>query len=65
MTISSDKLPSRQFVWRLRAALQLAGVDMMTSMSLFVSYVHTEREVEETISAFAQAISRLQAEGAL
>jgi glutamate-1-semialdehyde aminotransferase len=34
-------------------------------MSLFVSYVHTEREVEETISAFAQAISRLQAEGAL
>ena len=49
MTLSSDKLPSRQFVWRFRAAMQLAGVDLMTSLSLFVSYVHTEREVEETV----------------
>ena len=65
MTLSSDKLPSRQFVWRFRAAMQLAGVDLMTSLSLFVSYVHTEREVEETVRAFGQAISRLQAEGAL
>jgi glutamate-1-semialdehyde 2,1-aminomutase len=65
MTLSSDKLPSRQFVWRFRAAMQLAGVDLMTSLSLFVSYVHTEREVEDTLRAFGQAISRLQAEGAL
>lgn len=65
LSLSSDKLSSRQLIWRLRAALQLAGVDVMTSMTMFVSYVHTERETEKTVSAFARAISRLQAEGAL
>ena len=65
LSLSSDKLPSRHLIWRFRAAMQLAGVDLMTSMTVFVSYVHTEREIEETIRAFGQAIGRLQAEGAL
>ena len=43
---------------------QLGGVDP-SAMNLIVSSVHDDRDVEQTVKAFDQAVEMLQAEGAV
>lgn len=52
--------PARYHRWR--CALILHGVDM-SSYHGWVSAVHTERDIEETVAAVARAVADLQAEG--
>jgi glutamate-1-semialdehyde 2,1-aminomutase len=47
----------------LRRAMLNEGVDLMGGTGGFVSGVHTERDIEETVAAFESAISALAAEG--
>jgi glutamate-1-semialdehyde 2,1-aminomutase len=56
------KSPALLHKWR--CALILHGVDMSANHG-WVSAVHTEREIEETVRAVWQAVADLQAEGAL
>jgi len=49
----------------LRRAMLNEGVDLMGGAGGFVSAVHSEGDVKQTISAFAAAIGALRAEGAL
>ena len=49
----------------LRRAMLNEGVDLMGGAGGFVSAVHTEDDIERTISAFAEAISALRADGTL
>ncbi len=56
------KDPARYHRWR--CALILHGVDMSANHG-WVSAVHGERDIEETIDAVARAVADLQAEGAL
>jgi glutamate-1-semialdehyde 2,1-aminomutase len=51
-------------VHKWRCALILHGVDMSQNHG-WVSAVHTEREIEETVQAVARAVADLQAEGAV
>jgi glutamate-1-semialdehyde 2,1-aminomutase len=57
-------LPPKKLTERFRAAMQLGGVDP-SGMQLIVSAVHTEEDVERTVSAFDTAVGRLGAEGAI
>jgi hypothetical protein len=50
------------FVWRFRGAMQLGGVDF-SYLGGTISSVHDERDVDQTVTAFDQALE-LQAEGA-
>jgi glutamate-1-semialdehyde 2,1-aminomutase len=47
----------------LRRAMLNEGVDLMGGNGGFVSGVHTERDIEQTVAAFTSAISALAAEG--
>jgi glutamate-1-semialdehyde aminotransferase len=49
----------------LRRAMLNEGVDLMGGAGGFVSAVHSEADIERTISAFAEAISALRADGTL
>jgi glutamate-1-semialdehyde 2,1-aminomutase len=51
-------------VHKWRCAMILHGVDMSQNHG-WVSAVHTEREIEETVHAVAKAVADLQAEGAV
>jgi glutamate-1-semialdehyde 2,1-aminomutase len=64
VTFHNPNLTGREFLWRFRGAMQLGGVDF-SSLGGMVSAVHDERDVDQTVAAFDQAIERLQAEGAI
>jgi glutamate-1-semialdehyde aminotransferase len=49
----------------LRRAMLNEGVDLMGGAGGFVSAVHSEDDIERTISAFAEAIGALRSDGAL
>jgi glutamate-1-semialdehyde 2,1-aminomutase len=63
VTLESS-LPPRKVTSRFRAAMQLGGVDP-SGMQLIVSAVHTDADVEQTVSAFDAAVERLQREGVI
>ena len=50
---------------RIAAAMQLYGVDTGGRTGMIVSAVHDERDVDQTVTAFEQALVLLQDEGAL
>jgi glutamate-1-semialdehyde 2,1-aminomutase len=50
---------------RLRLAMLVAGVDIMGAPGGIVSATHGEREVEQTVEAFRQAVRMIKTEGAL
>jgi glutamate-1-semialdehyde 2,1-aminomutase len=52
----------RELIWRFRGAMQLGGVDF-SYLGGMVSAVHDDRDVDQTVTAFDQALERLQAEG--
>jgi glutamate-1-semialdehyde 2,1-aminomutase len=60
----APKATGRDLTFRFRGAMQLGGVDP-SAMSMIVSSVHDDRDVEHTVKAFDQAVELLQAEGAV
>jgi glutamate-1-semialdehyde 2,1-aminomutase len=58
------KLQDPGLLHKWRCALILNGVDM-SSYHGFVSAIHGDREIEETVAAVARAVRDLQADGAL
>ena len=64
LRFSEPKIPARKLIYRLKAALQLGGVDP-SGMQLIVSAVHGPAEVDQTVAAFDQALGMLKEEGAL
>ena len=50
---------------RIAAAMQLYGVDTGGRTGMIVSAVHDERDVDQTVTAFEQALELLEDEGAL
>ena len=57
-------MPKGKLVHRLRAALQLGGVDS-SGMNFIVSAVHGQREVDQTVAAFDGALGMLKEEDSL
>jgi glutamate-1-semialdehyde 2,1-aminomutase len=64
ISLSEPKTSGRKLVHRFRAAMQLGGVDT-SGMSLIVSAVHGQAEVDQTVEAFDSALAMLKEEGAL
>jgi len=62
ITFYNPKITGRELVWRFRGAMQLGGADF-SYLGGVVSAVHDERDVDQTVTAFDQALQRLQAEG--
>ena len=62
ITFYNPKITGRELIWRFRGAMQLGGADF-SYLSGMVSAVHDERDVDQTVTAFDQALQRLQAEG--
>ncbi|MBV9170449.1 MAG: aspartate aminotransferase family protein [Chloroflexi bacterium] len=60
----NPNVTGRELVWRFRGAMQLGGIDF-SYLGGMVSAVHDERDVDQTVVAFDQALERLQAEGAV
>jgi len=60
--IDNAKVSPRELIWKFRGALQLGGADM-SYLGGMVSAVHDDRDVEQTVKAFDQALELLQAEG--
>ncbi len=50
---------------RIAAAMQLGGVDTGGRTGMIVSAVHDERDVDQTVTVFEQALELLQDEGVL
>jgi len=48
---------------KLRLAMLVAGVDIMGAPGGTVSATHGDREIEQTIEAFRQAVRMIKAEG--
>jgi glutamate-1-semialdehyde 2,1-aminomutase len=61
---SAPKAKNSALVHKWRCALILHGVDMSQNHG-WVSAVHTDREIEETVQAVGRAVADLQAEGAV
>jgi glutamate-1-semialdehyde 2,1-aminomutase len=64
INIESDRLDARYLGYRLKAALQLNGVDP-PGARLIVSAMHSGQDVERTLEGFDRAIGLLQDEGTL
>jgi glutamate-1-semialdehyde 2,1-aminomutase len=64
VSFEGTRLPGREMLHKFRAAMQLGGVDF-SGMGGPVSAVHDDRDVEQTVRAFDQALELLQAEGAV
>src|SRR5579884_859917 len=62
VSFENAKLGGRELLWKFRGAMQLGGVDM-SAMGGPVSAVHDDRDVDQTVKAFDQALELLQAEG--
>jgi len=58
----NPKITGSELIWRFRGAMQLGGADF-SYLGGVVSSVHDERDVDQTVTAFDQALVRLQAEG--
>ena len=50
---------------KLRLAMLIAGVDIMGAPGGVVSATHGDREIEQTVEAFRQAVRMIKAEGEL
>jgi glutamate-1-semialdehyde 2,1-aminomutase len=61
---SAPRAKNASLVHKWRCALILHGVDMSQNHG-WVSAVHTDREIEETVRAVGRAVADLQAEGAV
>lgn len=59
---AAPKVDPRALLYRFRMAMQLGGVDV-SGLSLIVSAVHTEEDVDRTVQAFDQALVMLAEEG--
>jgi len=64
VSFSEPKVDARRLTFRFRTAMQMGGVDF-SGLSAFVSAVHDDRDVEQTVRAFDQALVALREEGAL
>jgi glutamate-1-semialdehyde 2,1-aminomutase len=64
VTFASPKLSHKKLVYPFRAAMQLGGADP-SGFNLIVSATHGQKEVDQTVEAFDQALGMLKAEGAL
>ncbi|HEY3109216.1 MAG TPA: aminotransferase class III-fold pyridoxal phosphate-dependent enzyme [Chloroflexota bacterium] len=64
LNLDSPKVRGRDLIFKYRGAMQLGGVDP-SAMNLIVSSVHDDRDVEQTVKAFDQAIEMMQAERAV
>ena len=62
ITFYNPKITGRELIWRFRGAMQLGGADF-SYLGGVVSAVHDERDVDQTVTAFDEALQRLQAEG--
>ncbi len=62
IAFTNPRITGRELVWRFRGAMQLGGADF-SYLGGMVSAVHDERDVDQTVTAFDQALGRLQAEG--
>ena len=62
ITFYNPKISGSELIWRFRGAMQLGGADF-SYLSGVVSAVHDDRDVDVTVTAFDQALERLQAEG--
>jgi glutamate-1-semialdehyde 2,1-aminomutase len=62
ISFENPKVKGRELLWKFRGAMQLGGVDM-SALGGPVSAVHDDRDVDQTIKAFDQALELLQAEG--
>jgi glutamate-1-semialdehyde 2,1-aminomutase len=58
----NPRITGSELIWRFRGAMQLGGADF-SYLGGVVSAVHDERDVDQTVTAFDQALERLQAEG--
>ena len=58
----NPKITGSELIWRFRGAMQLGGVDF-SYLGGMVSAVHDDRDVDQTVTAFDQALVRLQEEG--
>ena len=56
------KAKSAPMANKLRLAMLVAGVDIMGAPGGIVSATHGEREIEQTVQAFQQAVRWIQAE---
>jgi glutamate-1-semialdehyde 2,1-aminomutase len=59
---TNPKVTGSELIWRFRGAMQLGGADF-SYLGGMVSSVHDDRDVDQTVTAFDQALERLQAEG--
>jgi glutamate-1-semialdehyde 2,1-aminomutase len=62
IAFTNPTLSGRELIWRFRGAMQLGGVDF-SYLGGMVSAVHDEADVDRTVTAFDQALERLQTEG--
>jgi glutamate-1-semialdehyde 2,1-aminomutase len=58
----NPRITGSELIWRFRGAMQLGGADF-SYLGGVVSAMHDERDVDQTVTAFDQALERLQAEG--
>jgi glutamate-1-semialdehyde 2,1-aminomutase len=64
ITFYNPRIAGSELVWRFRGAMQLGGVDF-SYLGGTVSAVHDDRDVDQTVTAFDQALERLQTEGVI
>ena len=64
INLKSERLDARHLGYRLKAALQLNGVDT-PGARLIVSAMHTPQDVERTLEGFDRAVGLMQDEGSL
>jgi len=62
--LPSARVGADQLKYAFRMAMQLGGVDV-SGLAMLVSSVHTDADVDQTITAFDSSIAMLRAEGML
>jgi len=62
IAFTNPRVTGRELIWRFRGAMQLGGADL-SYLGGMVSSVHDDRDVDQTVTAFDQALERLQYEG--
>ena len=64
VSFTEPKIAGRKVMHRFKAAMQLGGVDP-SGMSLIISAVHGQAEIDQTVEAFDQALALLKEEGSI
>jgi glutamate-1-semialdehyde 2,1-aminomutase len=64
VSFAEPKNAGRKLMHRFKAAMQLGGVDP-SGLSLIVSAVHGQAEIDQTVEAFDQALTLLKEEGSI